>query len=275
MSIYPNSEITILNNQLVIPDYHVNPQGATYINNTNNRSILLLSLQDVNKIDILRFGKPFLSSAYLVMDNHHRQFSFWQGRAMTDANLVAVRPTTCSPTSPTSTATPTPAPPVVPAIIPSPAGCTVVPKDTITDGAVGGLAIIGLCFVAFYVLARRRQQHSQALEGEEYVARIKEWKRESDNSYDKPEMPSDRKPMQEMPLIRVPAYALALCEILANGIIGEHYMRCHLDRIGLKHCTRCLERRGEGTPLTRQLPISSRLHICLGTGLAPASLTQD
>ncbi|KAL9125911.1 MAG: hypothetical protein Q9217_004946 [Psora testacea] len=226
VTVYPNLQIRIPNHQLVVPNYGINQQGRTFITNSNIANILFLSPPDIN--DLPRFGKPFLSSAYLFVDNDKEEFSLWQSKATTERDLVAVGPPTCSPAPsssslvplsssllpsssspapPSSTTNPTSEPPTAPPETTTPIPNAPVSKGAIAGGVVGGLALIGMCSGAVNLLARRRKQQRQTLE-QEYVARMEAMKKGSDNSYEKPEMPPDRQPPQEMPLTRDPAGAL-------------------------------------------------------------------
>ena len=174
----------------------------------------MLSLQDVNKDDMPHFGKPLMSSAYLFVDNDNEQFTVWKSKAGTDTRLVAVGPSTCSPSPPVSTSTVSPEPvPPAPSPSPSPVSDGRASTGAIAGGVVGGLAALALSFIALYILARRRRKRRQALEQEEEAAKSEELKKATGDSYFKPEMPSDRQPPQEMPLTSDPRYGLAPYEL--------------------------------------------------------------
>ena len=216
VSIYPNLQIRIPNHQLVVPEYDINPQGTSYIKNDSNSNILLLSLEDVNENDMPRFGKPFLSSAYLFVDNDHQQFSLWQSKVTMETELVAVGPHNCTDAPPITASSSTPEVPGPPTVSVSPTSSTTVRTGAIAGGVVGGVAVIGLCFGAFYMLARRRKETLKASEEQEHAAWTQAAMSESRSPYKSLEMSSDRQPPQEMPTTQDPGYSLAPYEMDAK-----------------------------------------------------------
>lgn len=222
----------------------INSVGQSYISNNTEVEVLINSLQAINKNDIPRFGisnsasdfpplyalreqsadsfvlagTPFLSSAYLMVDNDHEQFTLWKSQQSQTSNLIAIGPPACNSPIPTPTAQ------SLPSVLASPpAGhhrSTGVPKGAIAGAVIGGLAIIGLCMGAFLMRKRRRTQHRQEQrqeqERQEYEARVEATKNSvysDDPAYLKPEMPSDKQPPQEMPLEQDTGYSIAPYEM--------------------------------------------------------------
>ena len=158
-----------------------------------------------------RFGMPFLSSAYLLVDNDNQQFTLWASQQSQTSNLVELGPPACR--TPVPTATPQPLPSVLnPTPPPNPNNGP--SKAAIAGGSIGGVAAIALILGAF--LLRRRRRRRQRERENENAARAEPVINSmySDNSaYNKPEMPSDRQPPQEMPLVQNPGYSLAPYEL--------------------------------------------------------------
>lgn len=143
-NIYPDLEITIPNHQLVVPDIEINPVGQEVVSNyTKYAEVLINSLQADNANDIPRFGMPFLSSAYLMVDNDNQQFTLWASQQSQSSNLVELGPPACRP--PVATSTPTPNPPPSVLAPPPPSSSNNGPsKAAIAGGSIGGLATISL-----------------------------------------------------------------------------------------------------------------------------------
>ena len=208
-NIYPDLEITIPDHQLVVPDIEVNPQGQEGVSNYSTYvEVLINSLQAVNVNDMPRFGRPFLSSAYLLVDNDHQQFTLWASQQSESSDLVEMGPPACRPpvAPPVPTSTPIAAPP------PSSSAGSGPSKASIAGSVIGGLAAISL-FCGAYLLQKRRrrlqQRRDQALQAGPAI----------DATYadisacNKAEMPSDRQPPQELPPVRSPGYVHVPCEL--------------------------------------------------------------
>ena len=212
-NIYPDLDITIPNHQLVVPDIEINPVGQEIVSNYSMYAeVLINSLQAININDMPRFGMPFLSSAYLLVDNDNQQFTLWASQQSETSNLLELGPpacrTTVAPSVPTST-------PVAP---PPPSGFTgsSPSKAAIAGDVIGGLAATSL-FCGAYLLQkrRRRRQHKrkQALQAGPVIDATY-----SDTlAYSKAEMPSDQQPPQELPLVKSPGYALGPHELLQEA----------------------------------------------------------
>ncbi|KAK3178707.1 hypothetical protein OEA41_000844 [Lepraria neglecta] len=211
-NIYPDLEITIPNHQLVVPDIEINPVGQEVVSNyTKYAEVLINSLQADNANDIPRFGMPFLSSAYLMVDNDNQQFTLWASQQSQSLNLVELGPPTCRPPVATSTPTPNPLPSVL--APPPPSGSNNGPsKAAIAGGSIGGLAAISLCIGAF-ILRKRRRRRQQEREKAAPAEPVIDSMYSDTSAYYKPEMPSDRQPPQEMPLVPNPEYTLAPYEL--------------------------------------------------------------
>ena len=180
--------------------------------------VLINSLQNINENDMARLGQPFLSSAYLMVDNDKEQFTLWQSKPVTTSNIVAIGPPACSPPA-TTAASPTPKPlssVIAPAVhLPPPAKS--VPKGAIVGGVIGGIAAIALGLGAFFLQNKRRGQGRPALLQQDYAAKDVYDPHYSDvSTMDKPEMPTDRQPPLELPLVKDPGYSVAPYEMPAT-----------------------------------------------------------
>ena len=205
ISIFPDLDIRIPNHQLVIPQYDINSKGQTYINNSTLREIQIYSLQGSMDDDMPNFGKPFLSSTYILADNDRQEFTLWQSNSNSSEEIIPLGPPLCGGSSDSSSAatamsssTNTPPPLRAPP----------VSKGVIAGAVIGGLAALALCIGAFLLLARKRQakrdQHAEAIDAED---------KSSSQLFDKPEMASDQHPPQEMSDTRDPGYTMAPYEM--------------------------------------------------------------
>lgn len=195
-SIYPGLDIRIPNHQLVVPDVYINPEGQQYSPNSTVVEVLINSLQAINVNDMPLFGLPFLSSAYLIVDNDKQQFTLSQSQQTSTSNLVAIGPPACSipAPSPTSQLLPSVLASPAPIVTPTPPPSSGIPKGTIAGAVVGGLTIIFICAGLFLFQKRRRlEKQKQELGTMVEVNNL---------GYTKPEMSSERQPPQEMPLDR-------------------------------------------------------------------------
>ena len=207
--IYPDLEITIPNHQLVVPDIEINPEGQEFVSNYSTYAeILINSLQAINLNDIPRFGTPFLSSAYLLVDNDHQQFTLWASQQSETSNLIELGPPACRPPVAPSVPTSTPiAPPP-----PSSSTGSRHSKAAIAGGVIGGLATTSL-FCGAYLLYIRRRKRQQKREQALQAGPIIDATYSDTLAYNKAEMPSDKQPPQELPLIRNPGYDFAPHEL--------------------------------------------------------------
>ena len=206
ISIAPNLDITILNHQLVLPEYDINAQGQQYIKNDSNREILLYSLQDINKNDLPLFGDPFLTAAHLLVDYNNGVFTLSQSQPSTNVDLVALGPPVCS----TSSSAPAQAPES------SSSDKRELSKGAIAGAVVGGVAFLSLCLTAILVLAKRKAKNRRRIEAKEAVAHkgaVYKSETASNSMHSKPEMPADRHPPLEMPLVRDTSYAVEPYEL--------------------------------------------------------------
>ena len=157
-SVYPGLDIRIPNHQLVVPDVVINPEGQTYAPNSSIAEVLILSLQAINVNDMPLFGLPFLSSAYLIVDNDKQQFTLSQSQKSSISNLVAIDPPACSIPAPSPTSQPLASvlASSAPTSTPTPQPSSGIPKGTIAGAVVGGLAITFISAGLFLFQKRRR-----------------------------------------------------------------------------------------------------------------------
>ena len=154
-SIYPGLDITIPNHQLVVPDFQINSEGQEYPSNSSVVEVLINSLQAINLNDMPLFGLPFLSSAYLIVDNDKQQFTLSQSRQSTSSNLVAIGPPACTTPVPSPTSQPSPSILATPAVTPTPKASSGTPKGAIAGAVVGGLVIIAICIGLLFIIRKR------------------------------------------------------------------------------------------------------------------------
>lgn len=216
-SIYPGLDIRIPNHQLIVPDIEINSEGQEYPSSSTEVEVLINSLQSVNANDIPRFGVPFLSSAYLMVDNDLQQFTLSQSQQSTTSNLVAIGPPACN--TPAPSPTPKPLPSVLASPNPASTPSSRRPKGAIAGAVTGGLATIAICIGVFFIQKKRRAQHLAEIQTQEYGATAKVVKvpaYSDEPMYMKPELPSDRQPPQEMPLDRDSGQNIAPYEMPAT-----------------------------------------------------------
>lgn len=203
----------------MVPDYSVNAQGFLTIANSSSREILINSLQGVNKNDMPLLGRSFLSSAYLLVDQDHQQFTLWSAnQKATEPNLIPIGPATCKPSSSIATPSPTST-----ASVSNGQSANKHNGETLDKGGIAGVVIGSLagfvivCLLLFRYL-RRRHPHPQAPQTSSQHTATPENDDPRDSSYlaFRPEMPSDSQPPQEMPLERDTAYAVAPYEVAAE-----------------------------------------------------------
>ncbi len=230
ISLSPGLDITIPNHQLVVPQYGYSTQGVEVDYNASTVvEVLINSLQGVDKNDMPILGRAFLSSAYLMVDADHEQFTLARVNATSAQQIVPIAPPACqspksiaTPIPTTSTASSTTGPANVSSTPPVPAGTHQgVSTGVVAGAAVGGAAFVALCFGVLLLLRRRRRTHQQQL------AQIESEKRhppittssQAEFGMIKAEMPSDytHQPPAEMPSQRHSPYQLAPYEMASQG----------------------------------------------------------
>lgn len=204
-TIYPNLNIRVPNHQLVVPEYNYSSNGQRYYTNATETAVLIYDLVGVNENDLPKLGKPFLSSAYLSVDNDHQSFTLWEAQPNMTQDLVSLGPPVCSSTpSSALPASPSP-PPTIPSNVHS--------KGTIAGVVVGGLVAIATAIGAILFVAQKRRQkqaqQSQAIGN----STLPSGGQRSSRWGEKPEMASDQHPPLEMPVTRDPEYSLAPYEV--------------------------------------------------------------
>lgn len=188
--------------------------------------VLINSLEGVNKDDMPQLGRAFFTSAYLLVDDDHRQFTLWKSNPTAQQQLLPIGPSSCTDPSPTSSNSTTPAS-TTSAASPGVSGDSAVSTATLSTGAIVGIsvgvvALLALLGAAFVWMRKRRAQRRAA------EIQLQDTKNEdvkyqelevSDNPGDTEnisEMPSDRHPAQEMPLARDQPSTLAPYEMASN-----------------------------------------------------------
>ena len=163
-------------------------------------------------------GQTFLTSAYLLVDNDHSQFTLWRSNATTNQNLVAIGPSSC-----VSSTSVVPSPVISTPSLASPTSSSgnsgepsrPVSKGAIAGGVVGGLALVAFAAVAIIFVFRRRatrvQEQISSSEGPD--GKYPQGHEYRDAFNHGAEMASNENPAQEMPLTTDQDYILSPYEM--------------------------------------------------------------
>lgn len=173
--------------------------------------VLILSLQEINLNDMPILGKPFLSSAYLLVDYDHNEYSLWKSNPAASQNLVALGPSTCRNSTSTAGGSPTSSVPHPTSPIPDPTSVNIPPRSSkanpskkiVASASVGTVAFTVVSLWLLLLLKRylARQRTQPPPKQDEIPSSGTDGPRnESSICFQKPELASDRHPPQEMPL---------------------------------------------------------------------------
>lgn len=197
-------DITIPNHQLVIPSYRVNEEGRVFIENSSNREVLMNSLQDGNS-NMLLLGRAFLTSAYLLVDNDHLEFTLWKSEPTQSEKLVPLGIPTCRRDSPLASST---------AGSQNSSSETPLPHNEhssggLRPGAIAGIVLGAIFFVTgllFGVLLFRQRRAKQSYAQKRQSTDIITGLEDSNDNKGLQEMPTDYHEPKEMPLTQHPPY---------------------------------------------------------------------
>ena len=220
----------------MLPDYGINDQGQIIPSNDSSRVVLIDSTKDARQDDHPFLGQSFLSSAYLLVNYDLETFTVSQSNVTKTKSLIAIAPQTCRNPAPTKPLDPGSLS-TISSVLPSSPG-RALPNRAI-PGIVVGAIIFGLLLIGAMFLLRKR------LVLQRVFGRTKESTMDhnggtpdtgahaTDPFYLKPELPSDRQPPQEMPLVQHPLHCLAPFELpLERQSIQEmplvQYPQCSL-----------------------------------------------
>lgn len=166
--------ITVPNELLVVPDAYIAPSGQAETNNSA-AALLISPTLDENTADVPILGRPFFSSAYLMVDLDAQTFTLWQANATTDERLVTVggacadapkvndapaNATTGHPAT-TSSASSNPSN----SSFASDSSAPAKPSKSVSAGTIAGIVVGVLCglavvvgaFALFFIRSRRRR----------------------------------------------------------------------------------------------------------------------
>ena len=136
--------ISIDNSQFITPNRFLEFDGSISYNSSEVEVLIEDRPDDAPEYPIL--GQPFLSAAYLMVDNDAQTFTLWESVPQAKTDLVAVAPSKCdSSTSSTSTNTTSHGLP----------RSTIIPVATIIP-----LVFISLVAVATYYITLRRRSRN-------------------------------------------------------------------------------------------------------------------
>ncbi|KAI9826349.1 MAG: hypothetical protein M1832_000266 [Thelocarpon impressellum] len=155
-------EVTIPNEQLVVPEYVLNSRGQTVIASEYSRELLINPLQEVNKNDMPILGQVFLASSYLHVDEDSQTFSLWRSVANDEKRIVATGdPRDCPAAKSAEEGAPSPSP------VPAESAPGPSPSKALSTGAVAGAITSGIVaaslavVLAWFLCARRWRRQPQ------------------------------------------------------------------------------------------------------------------
>jgi hypothetical protein len=140
--------IRVPNTELIVPDEYINKTTGQSATNDTVRNIVINPVQDINKNDLPLLGRLFLSSAYLSVNHDSGTFTLWQTdtaarkralQALDEGNRVVTEYCTRD----NGTNQPTDIPPLATATL------TPEPSHGLSDGAIGGVVVGTITFIAF------------------------------------------------------------------------------------------------------------------------------
>ncbi|KAL8644533.1 MAG: hypothetical protein Q9226_007716 [Calogaya cf. arnoldii] len=237
IKLLPGIEIRIPNHQLVVPDYSLDNQGLFQETNSSARELLINSLQEINKNDMPLLGRPFFSSAYMLVDHEHNEFTLWQGNpTATEKKLVPIGPT-CTPSIIPTTL----APVSTSSAIAAPQSPETSDDQAIGTGPIAGVVIgclAGLIIVALLLHRYFRHQQNQKPQPPPPAVPEKDNNNNRGSSYIpfKAEMPTDRQPPQELPIERNQPH-----------VVGPYEMGAHPSTVTLEQGRWGSAQRGDRT----------------------------
>lgn len=223
--------ITIPNQQTVVPDSQVNSQGHTVkVNGTKTREVLINSLESTNAENMPIFGRAFATSIYLLVDHDHGRFTISKVNPIENQNLVAIGPSQCKAAhlTPTSGSAPGAC-----SSVSSPAHGSSPSTGSIVWIAIGGILAFVTLAISVTIMRRRRIRRKAYVSSSsaEKPGTIYTDDLAHKTSVAKPEMPSDRQPPQGLPLQTHQPYDLAHYEMPGHSRPASyvHLLRCRAD----------------------------------------------
>ena len=192
-SIDPGLQITIPNHQFVNSEDSIDSNGQHYLSNTTDRLTAIYSNEEVALNAIISLGQPFLSSAYMMVDEYKQQFTLWQSQPSSTQDIVSQGAAPCNGSErPTSDSSPSSAP---------------VSKGAIAGAAIGVVVLTAVCCTAVWILAKRtiKRRLGQSAEPQSKPSSIVD----TPAGFPlKSELPTDRIPARELPLERDASLAI-------------------------------------------------------------------
>lgn len=197
----------------MIPNYAIDTQGSITEPDSTVRELLIISLQNATQNHMPMFGRPFLSSAYLLVDQDQEEFTIWNyDETSTDKKLVPIG-ADCSGGSASSATT---------ASVPPQSGASSYSK-TMSTGSIAGAVVgslVGLALIIFLIFRyyRRHQRlshHGQSVEQDPRVSVFHGYKAE---------LQAENRAPQELPLEQDPPSSLQPYEMAAgsgSGLLEE------------------------------------------------------
>jgi hypothetical protein len=167
IKIQSGPSIRIPNHQLVVPDRYVDSETGEWKANASSPNLIMNPIQDVNADDLIKLGKQFLSSAYIMANHDTEEFTIWTSNPTEAVDLVAIDETGEEVTDFCDTqasALPSPSYPPTPSADPTdvPEASEGLPIGIIVGASVGGAVLIIIGVVAFLFVRRRRRRRNLA-----------------------------------------------------------------------------------------------------------------
>ncbi|EEY20148.1 conserved hypothetical protein [Verticillium alfalfae VaMs.102] len=158
--------IRIPNHQLIVPNRVMPSDSPGWVANYSSHNLVINGIQGGNSDDVIKLGRQFLSSAYVMLNQDTSEFTLWESNPTADVDLVAVDSSGnestewCEPEeieSPSGSGTPAQ---TNPASAESDSG----PSTGLIAGAAagGGAALIIIAIVSWLLIRRRHKKRAAA-----------------------------------------------------------------------------------------------------------------
>ena len=170
------------------------------------------------------FGRVFLTSTYLLVDQDRQQFTLWRANATEGQRLVPLGRPTCNGTLPASNSLKSAASSAL--VQPTATGASAHSGSSLSKGGIVGVSaatlVITSVFIAALLVWTKRQQHRKLQNTKRRTDPSKPAVIDPDmysHNHMRPEMPCDWNPPQELPLQANTPYSLPPHELQADSLL--------------------------------------------------------